>query len=128
MARAIAPVLLVDDDADCRAFVAMILGMLGFKVLTATDGEDALALARDHRPCLILLDLMMPRMDGFSFREAQLQTPEVADIPVILISALRDHAQIRGRLGPVPALPKPIEIDELIAQVVTVCEPATGGR
>src|SRR4029453_4520753 len=101
-------------------FLSMTLGLLGFKVITATDGEEALALARDHQPCLILLDLMMPGMDGFSFREAQGQTPEIADIPWILISALpADRSEILQRLGPLPAVRKPIEIDELITQVVT---------
>src|SRR6476620_731910 len=121
MAHATGPVLVVDDDEDSCAFLAVILGMLGFKVLTATDGEEALAVARHHRPCLILLDLMMPGMDGFSFREAQLQSPELAGIPVLVMSALRAE-QIRRRMGPLPAVAKPIEMDELIAQVVALCD------
>jgi len=123
MAHATGPVLVVDDDEDSCAFLAVILGMLGFKVLPATDGEEALAVARHHRPCLILLDLMMPGMDGFSFREAQLQSAEIADIPVILVSAFPDQSQIQRRLGPMRAVPKPVEIDQLITQVLTICEP-----
>jgi len=121
MPQATAPVLVVDDEDDSRAFVAMVVGMLGLKVITASDGEEALALARDHHPCLILLDLMMPGMDGFSFREAQLQAPELAGIPVLVMSALRAE-QIRRRMGPLPAVAQPIEMDELIAQVVALCD------
>jgi len=127
MAQAIGPVLVVDDDQDSRAFLAVILEMLGIKVLTATDGEEALAIARHHRPCLILLDVMMPGMDGFSFRETQLKTAEIAAIPVILVSAFPDQAQIQRRLGPIRVVPKPVEIDQLIAQVLTLCNPSAGG-
>jgi CheY-like chemotaxis protein len=127
MAQAVATVLVVDDDADSRAFVAMVVGMLGLKVLTASDGEEGLALARDHQPSLILLDVMMPGMDGFSFREAQLQAPELAEIPVLVMSALREE-QLQPRLGAVPALSKPVEIDELITQVKTLCKSSPAQR
>ena len=114
--------MVVDDDDDSRGFVAMVLGMLGFTVITATDGDEALALARDCHPCLILLDLIMPRMDGFSFRAAQLQNPELAGIPVLVMSAL-DAAQIHGRIGSLPALLTPVEVDDLINHVVRLCQP-----
>jgi CheY-like chemotaxis protein len=120
MVKATRPVLIVDDDADSRAFLGMVLQMIGCRVVVAADGEEALALARDHQPCLILLDLMMPGMDGFSFREEQLRTPELAGIPVILISALREE-QVQGRLGKVPAVAKPIDLDELLSKVAAVC-------
>ena len=123
MAQATGPVLVVDDDADSRGFLELIVGTLGFDVLTAADGAQALELAREHRPSLILLDVMMPVCDGFSFREAQLRTPELADIPVILISALPESQILRLRLNGAAAIGKPINIEELKMQVVAICAP-----
>jgi CheY-like chemotaxis protein len=99
-------------------FLSMLLQMSGFSVLVAADGEEALPLAREQQRCLILLDLTMPVMDGFSFREAQLRTPELAEIPVIVISTLREESLVQKGFGPVPAVTKPIEIDTSLSQVV----------
>jgi len=115
------PVLVVDDDAASREGLINILRVEGYPATGAADGEEALEVAEAVHPCLILLDLMMPGMDGFSFREAQLQAPELAGIPVLVMSALRAD-QIRRRMGPLPAVAKPIEMDELIAQVVALCD------
>ena len=123
MAQAPGPVLVVDDDADSRAFLALLVGTLGYAVVLASDGEEGLALARAHRPSLILLDVMMPVCDGFSFREEQLRTPELADIPVILISALPESQILRLRLSGIPAIGKPIDVKELKAQVIAICTP-----
>lgn len=116
------PILIVDDDADSRGFLATLLRTHGYPVTTATNGEEALAVARHARPCLILLDLMMPGMDGFAFRAAQLRTPEFANTPVILISALDDEAQVARRIGPMAEVRKPINVDALLEQVALYCE------
>jgi CheY-like chemotaxis protein len=118
------PILIVDDDADSRGFLETLLNSQGYPVTTATDGEEALAVAQEQHPRLILLDLMMPVMDGFAFRAAQLRSPELADTPVILISAIDDHVQIERRVGSVPAVPKPIDVDVLLDQVSACCDPA----
>ena len=116
------PILVVEDDEDSREFLATFLRAQGYLVTTAANGEEALTKARQKHPRLILLDLMMPGMDGFAFRAAQLRSPEVANIPVILISGLEDDTQIARRLGPMAEVPKPINIDRLLEQVALSCE------
>jgi CheY-like chemotaxis protein len=116
------PVLVVDDDAASREGLITILRVEGYPVTGAADGEEALEVAQAVHPCLILLDLMMPVIDGFQFRTAQLQNPELANTPVVLISALDDEAQIARRIGPMNELPKPIDVDKLLAVVALYCE------
>ena len=119
------PVLVVDDDAASREGLITILRVEGYPATGAADGEEALEVARAVNPCLILLDLMMPVIDGFQFRAAQLQNPELANTPVVLISALDDEAQIARRIGPMNELPKPIDVDALLAVVALYCERRT---
>jgi CheY-like chemotaxis protein len=115
------PILVVDDDADSRDFLIALLRSQGYAVIGAASGGEALAVARAALPCLILLDLMMPGLDGFGFRAAQLRSPEFANIPVILISALDDPPQIARRIGPLAILRKPIDVDALLEQVALFC-------
>lgn len=122
MPKPAGPILVVDDDTNSRAFLARLLQSEGYVVAEAGDGEEALALAREWRPCVILLDLMMPIMDGFSFLEAQSRSPEIADIPVIVISAIADRAQVARRLGPIQSATKPIDFNVLLGQVAHCCD------
>jgi CheY-like chemotaxis protein len=119
------PVLIVDDDPANREFLVTLLRSEGYPVTAASDGEEGLAMARAEHPCLILLDLMMPVIDGFGFRAAQLRSPELANTPVILISALDDPAQVARRIGPMAEVRKPIDVDALLEQVALYCERAT---
>jgi CheY-like chemotaxis protein len=80
-------VLLIDDDADLREMLAHCLSDAGYEVALARNGLEGLRLACEHRPSIILLDLMMPRMDGWEFRAAQKQDAALAGIPVVAISA-----------------------------------------
>jgi CheY-like chemotaxis protein len=116
------PVLVVDDDAASREGLITILRVEGYPATGAADGEEALEVAQAVHPCLILLDLMMPVIDGFQFRTAQLQNPELANTPVVLISALDDDVQIARRIGPMNELRKPIDVDALLAVVALYCE------
>jgi CheY-like chemotaxis protein len=113
-------VLVVDDDQDIRDAVADLLRDEGFTVSTAGNGKEALELLRNEkRPCCIVLDLMMPVMDGWAFREAQTHDPQLAVIPVCVISAAPNMTR-----APVPAplfVPKPIDIDQLLAIVERSC-------
>ena len=114
------PVLIVDDDADTRSMVSFSLTHHGYTAVTAENGKDGLAKTRQHRPCLILLDLMMPDMDGAEFRRLQVADPAIAAIPVVLISAHAVSDQVAEELG-VRGLRKPFSIDELLAVVQRTC-------
>ena len=80
-------VLIADDDRDIVRFVALNLRLEGFEVVVATDGQDALDMALDVRPSLILLDTMMPRMDGYEVCSRLRDQRPDAQIPVIMLTA-----------------------------------------
>jgi CheY-like chemotaxis protein len=86
-------VLVVDDDRDIRELLVELLASEGYEVASAADGRRALAEARSRRPDVILLDLMMPVMSGWEFREAQLRDPELAGIPVVVVTAFEDSLE-----------------------------------
>src|SRR6185295_9210900 len=80
-------VLVVEDDPDAREPVAAVLAEEGFDIAVATDGAEALAaLGSGPRPCVVLLDLRMPGMDGFEFRAEQMRDPALAKLPVVVLS------------------------------------------
>ena len=108
-------ILVVEDDADIRENIAEFLESEGFSVRKATDGLQALEILRSHsyHPNAILLDLMMPRMDGFKFREAQKNDQSLADIPVILMTADSNIESNHQKIGAVASIRKPIDIDQL---------------
>ena len=76
-------ILVVDDDPDTRNLLQLVLELEGYAVDTAANGLDALQRARQVRPDVIVLDLMMPLMDGCGFRVAQLKDPRLAAVPVV---------------------------------------------
>lgn len=117
-------VLVVEDDVDIRQALVEILEDQGFETLGARDGADALdILSRaTDLPCVILLDLMMPIMDGRSFREEQLQKPELSGIPVIVISAHLDHA-VTSDLHAAAYLRKPVRLADVLQSVRAYCDP-----
>lgn len=108
-------ILLVEDDDDLRDATADALGAEGFEVSAARDGAEALTLLRGapSKPALILLDLMMPTMNGFEFREQQLKSPDLASIPVVVLTA--SLASKASSLGAAAVLRKPITIEALVA-------------
>lgn len=120
--------LLVDDDADTLAVLRELLEAEGYSVETATNGSEALAvLQRKTGPCAILLDLMMPVMDGWQFLQIKNGDAHLASIPVIVISA---HQQQMAVGGVVDFLPKPIDFDRLVTEVRHRCAapPPTGSQ
>lgn len=118
--------LIVDDDEDIREVMELILESRGHEVSTARDGRAALrSLLSGSRPDVILLDMMMPRMDGEAFLGAMRAHPELVDIPVIIISGMQDAQRTAHQLGVAGCLVKPVDLDDLVAAVQRVgVEPA----
>jgi CheY-like chemotaxis protein len=120
-------ILVVEDDPDTREMLATLLDTAGFHAVTAEDGLEALHMLRTvrHRapdiPCLILLDLQMPRLSGGEFRRAQLGDPTVATVPVAVMSGATDVEQRGQALGAVATVSKPIDIDLLLDVVRRYC-------
>ncbi len=109
-------ILLVEDDADIRSDLAELLRDDGFEVITAQNGEDALArLHQGLTPNVILLDLMMPIMDGWKFRSEQLRDPDLARIPTVLLSGADDVRRQARDLGASGYVLKPLEWNRLRA-------------
>jgi CheY-like chemotaxis protein len=112
-------VLVVDDSAVVRELIAVNLELEGFVVETAEDGEAALEAVARHRPDVVTLDVVMPRLDGFETAERLRADPATADIPLVLVTgraaaADRDRGE---RLGVDGYLTKPFEPTELVALV-----------
>jgi CheY-like chemotaxis protein len=124
---AVGNILIVEDDAATREMISALVAMQGFNAVVAEDGLEALHLLRTVRrrapdePCLVLLDLKMPRLSGHEFRRAQLGDPTVASVPVALISGAVDLEQRAEALGAVATVRKPIEIDLLLDVVRRYC-------
>jgi CheY-like chemotaxis protein len=114
-------VMVVDDNADAREMISMVLRFAGYEPICAVNGEDALNQARAHQPCLILLDIMMPVLDGLGFRRLQLSDPSLAAIPVVCLSAIASEA-MQAELS-AECLMKPVDMDQLVAIVRDHCPP-----
>jgi two-component system chemotaxis response regulator CheY len=117
-------VLVVDDDPGIRDLFAAVLADEGHAVNTAADGHRALELAERERPCLIVLDLMMPVMDGWEVAERLHADRELSKIPVVVVSAFFPETPDAAEFGAVACLPKPLEIDELLDVVEHHCSQA----
>lgn len=113
--------LVVDDDDDILEVSRIVLESAGYEVATAHNGQEALDAL--HGPngrdtSLIILDLMMPVMDGWEFRQAQLADPALKDIPVVVITA---SGRANGALGKVEVLPKPLRVERILEAVAARC-------
>jgi CheY-like chemotaxis protein len=116
-------VLLIEDDADAREPVEEILRQEEVSVLVADDGAEAHEHLRGGaRPCVIVLDLAMPGMDGYEFRAEQMRDPALARIPVIVLSGNDRVDEKALQLGIEEYLRKPVDIDQLIAAIDAHCE------
>ena len=120
-------VLIVEDDSSTRDMLATLLESQGFHPVAAEDGLEALHLLRTvrHRapdvPCLVLLDLTMPRLGGDGFRRAQLGDPTVATVPVAVMSGAIDAEKKAHELGAVATVVKPIDFELLLGIVRLYC-------
>lgn len=111
-------ILVVEDDADLRDSIAGILEQEGFLVIRAENGRVALDYLREHTaPRLVILDLMMPVMNGWEFRDTQMRDPELSEIPVAVLSAdSRTNLKAKA-LGVESYLKKPVQLDQLLGLV-----------
>ena len=116
--------LIVEDDRDTREMLGRFLELEGFEVRTASNGQAALDTLHQHDdvpPCVIILDLMMPVMNGWQFREIQKTDPDLAEIPVVVVTA----AGPRDDIPSITAdawLSKPVDFDRLLATIGPLCE------
>jgi signal transduction histidine kinase/DNA-binding response OmpR family regulator/CHASE3 domain sensor protein len=109
-------ILVIDDDPDARLLLQRYLEDAGYQVVAAGSGRDGVALARQFRPAIITLDLMMPEMSGWDVLRALKADPAVAEIPVVVVSVVA--AEQEGRvLGVLDLIPKPVDRDRLVATV-----------
>ncbi|AEI66403.1 response regulator [Corallococcus macrosporus] len=118
-------VLVVDDDPDILEALSEILEAEGFEIRRARNGKEALERLEPEPPNLILLDLMMPVMDGWEFAQRMRQKPpEVARIPLIVLSADRNVGSKASDIGAVGHLAKPFELNDLLDMVRRSLNPA----
>ncbi len=117
-------VLIVDDDAALREALCDTLELQGHQCAAVANGREALNhLRRSKRPCVILLDLMMPQMNGWEFRETQLKNPQFADIPVIIITAHAIPVDNAETLAAAGYLGKPVHPERLLRAAADWCLP-----
>jgi CheY-like chemotaxis protein len=117
-------VLIVEDDEDVRDFMDVLLRASGYETMTAANGAIGLEMMEHRRPCLVLLDLMMPVMDGWTFRKRQLADPALATVPVICLTAMYSPSEVRQQLS-VRCLAKPVDFDQLLKEVSDICDGAS---
>ena len=117
-------VLIIDDDLSVRTALKELFETEGYAVVLAANGRAALNHLRGGvRPCVILLDLMMPVMDGWDFRAEQLADPALKGIPVFILTAVGFSADtVRAQFGDIPFVPKPPGHEGLLEMVRQVCE------
>ena len=119
------PVLVVEDEAEVRHVIALLLAASGYEVVTAANGEEALAeLRRIPSPSLMLLDLSMPVMDGWQFIEARRQDAALLGIPVVIVSAVAGTTRSAPYAGISAIVEKPFDPERLLATVRRFARPA----
>jgi DNA-binding response OmpR family regulator len=109
-------ILVADDDDDVRELVVFRLVAAGYDVITAADGEEAVSLARERQPDLCLIDVMMPKLDGFEVTQSIRATPELAETKVLLLTAsVHESAVQRGaEVGADDYIAKPFSSAQLL--------------
>lgn len=116
-------VLVVDDDQDIRDLLVSVLEDDGYQAESAKNGREALDVLERWKADVIVLDLMMPVMDGWTFAE---RMHEKWDIPIVVISAATDVKRHANRLGAADVIPKPFEIESLLPVIDRVAGPDSG--
>jgi CheY-like chemotaxis protein len=122
-------VLVVEDDEDIRVALMALIEGRGYQAIGAVHGRDALERLRESEPapCVILLDLLMPVMDGWEFRRAQRDDPSLSGIPVVVLSAYRHRPSVT-ELDAADYLSKPVDVDALLAAIRRHCPQPAGSQ
>jgi DNA-binding response OmpR family regulator len=117
-------ILVVDDDSDTLTLIGLTLQRRGFEVVKAQSGQQALSLLAHDRPDLVILDVMMPQMDGYEVCREIKADPRTADLPVIMLTAkAQTQSQLEGfRAGAIDYITKPVHPQDLMARIQTVLE------
>lgn len=119
-------VLVIEDDPDMREIERATLGFAGHEVVLAANGCEGLMALEERRPCVILLDLMMPVMDGLTFLQERRKRGLAKGVPVLCVTAAGDDLTAHAlHLGAHECLHKPADIDELCEKVAQYCRPAS---
>jgi CheY-like chemotaxis protein len=116
-------ILIIDDDQEIREMLELTLADEGYDVLSASDGKAALALLDRHRPCLILLDMRMPVMDGWTFARTYAQR-EGPHAPIVVITAAVDATRWARDVSARAAVAKPFDLNRLLETVAACALPA----
>jgi CheY-like chemotaxis protein len=111
-------VMVVDDDDEIRDALGSLLELEGYEVMSASNGREALELLEAKKPDVILLDLMMPVMDGWTFRASQKSDPRFADVPVVVLTAA--GVQAANRVDANHVLQKPLSFDRITRAIEDV--------
>jgi len=120
-------ILLVDDDVSSADALRELLELAGHRVVCAINGREALELLREaNGVCVILLDIMMPVMNGYEFRDEQLKDPSLASIPVIIVTADGRAREKAVQLQTERFFQKPLSPPDLLRAVGEYCPPAGG--
>jgi len=112
-------VLVVEDDPDMNELLSALMNNAGYRALSATDGQTGAAMAREHKPDLILMDIMLPGISGIDVCRHLMKEPETSGIPVIMVSAKRDmHSKLASFVaGARRYITKPFGIEEILDEV-----------
>ncbi len=117
------PILVVEDNANVLELLEVTLRFKGYPVVTARNGQDALAIIGRQRPALLITDILMPRMDGFSLAHALRKDPKTASLPIIFISATYvtpEDKRFALTLGAVRFIEKPIDTEDFLLSVAEI--------
>jgi CheY-like chemotaxis protein len=117
-------VMVVEDDPDVRETIGEILTDASYQPILASNGQEALSSLRaaPEKPCVILLDIMMPVMNGWQFRAQQKNEADLSDIPVVVITAHADASRAAEEMNAAGFLRKPIKLDSLLDFVSKLCD------
>ena len=115
-------ILVAEDDADIRLMMRMLLGMKGYRVVEARDGQETVDVATQERPDLILMDLQLPRLNGFAVARFVRQTDSIRDVPIVVVSAHdpAKHRNLALAAGCNAYVQKPIDFERLDELIVSL--------